>query len=59
MGMVDEVIADARTRAGLTDLGPDSFHEGLDALGAKLHEAAEEMTLRSGGASPVSSPALG
>jgi len=32
MGMVDEVIADARTRTGLTDLGPESFHEGLDAL---------------------------
>ena len=32
MGMVDEVIADARSRAGLTDLGDESFHEGLEAL---------------------------
>ena len=32
MGMVDEVIADARSRTGLTDLGADSFHEGLEAL---------------------------
>ena len=32
MSIVDEVIAEARSRAGLTDLGSDSFHEGLVAL---------------------------
>ena len=30
--MADEVIAEARARTGLTDLGPESFHEGLVAL---------------------------
>lgn len=33
--------------------------DGLDELGAKLHDLAEEMTLRSGGASPVASPTAG
>jgi hypothetical protein len=32
MSMVNEVIAEARSRSGLTDLGSDSFHEGLVAL---------------------------
>ena len=32
MATVDEVIAAARSRSGLTDLGADSFHEGLVAL---------------------------
>ncbi|MHB8464880.1 MAG: sulfotransferase family protein [Acidimicrobiales bacterium] len=30
--MTDEVIAEARSRTGLTDLGDESFHEGLVAL---------------------------
>ena len=30
--MVAEVIAEARSRTGSTDLGPESFHEGLVAL---------------------------
>ena len=30
--MADEVIAEARRRAGLTDLGGESFHDGLVAL---------------------------
>ena len=38
MAMVDEVIAEARARQGLTDLGEESFHEGLVAL----LEGAEE-----------------
>jgi hypothetical protein len=32
MSMVDEVIAEARARTGLDDLGEESFHEGLVAL---------------------------
>ena len=32
MSMVDEVIAEARSRSELTDLGDESFHEGLVAL---------------------------
>lgn len=30
--IVGEVIAEARSQTGLTDLGPESFHEGLVAL---------------------------
>ena len=32
MSTADEVIAEARAKAGLTDLGDESFHEGLVAL---------------------------
>ncbi len=32
MNTVDELIASARERTGLVDLGPESFHEGLVAL---------------------------
>ena len=32
MSPADEVIAEARARTGLTDLGEESFHEGLVAL---------------------------
>ena len=32
MSMADEVIAEARSRTGLHDLGDESFHEGLVAL---------------------------
>lgn len=32
MTTVDEVIAEARARTGLTDLGDEAFHEGLVAL---------------------------
>jgi hypothetical protein len=32
MAMVDEVIAEARARSGLSDLGDERFHEGLVAL---------------------------
>jgi hypothetical protein len=47
MGMVDEVIADARSRAGLTDLGEESFHEGLEALltGAEAAGSFNELGL--------------
>jgi len=47
MGMVDEVIADARSRAGLTDLGEESFHEGLEALlsGAEAAGTFNELGL--------------
>ena len=34
----DELISQARTNTGLSDLGPDTFHEGLVAL---LDSAAE------------------
>jgi hypothetical protein len=47
MSTVDEVIAEARSRSGLTDLGPDSFHEGLVALldGAEQSGAFNELGL--------------
>lgn len=32
MAMVEDVIAEARSRTGLTDLGEESFHDGLAAL---------------------------
>ncbi len=32
MALVDELVAEARARSGLTDLGEESFHEGLVAL---------------------------
>lgn len=47
MSMVDEVIAEARSRSGLTDLGSDSFHEGLVALleGAEQAGSFNELGL--------------
>lgn len=47
MSTVDEVIAEARSRSGLTDLGSDSFHDGLVALldGAEQAGSFNELGL--------------
>ncbi len=47
MSTVDEVIAEARSRTGLTDLGAESFHEGLIALldGAEQAGSFNELGL--------------
>lgn len=39
MSTVDELIAQARQRTGLQDLGPESFHEGLTVLIEGAHSA--------------------
>ena len=45
MTTADELIAEARSRTGLTDLGPDSFHDGLVALfeGAEAAGSLNEL----------------
>jgi len=47
MSVVGEVIAEARSRSQLTDLGDDSFHEGLIALldGAQAAGSFNELGL--------------
>jgi Sulfotransferase family len=47
MSMADEVIAEARSRTGLTDLGAESFHDGLVALldGAEAAGSFNELGL--------------